>query len=384
MTGVVTLLSCLSLVAWIYLALFHGAFWRPLLDDLVLEPSNWPSIDIIVPARNEASVLPASLPSLLAQDYPGLWRILLVDDHSQDGTGDVARRLASTNNLSDRLTVLSAPDLPPGWSGKVATQHAGVSQSNADYILFTDADIAHPKDSLRRLMARAVISKLDLVSLMVKLRCESRAENLLIPAFVFFFAMLYPFRRANNPASNVAAAAGGVMLVRRQALRNAGGLERIKAALIDDCSLARIIKDSGGEHGTPSAIRLTLTEDVKSLRPYPSLADIWRMVARTAFTQLHYSPLLLLGTVLGMGLLFLLPVVGILTGFPLVAETSLAALLTLWTLYLPVVRFYKLPFLWAFTLPAAALIYIAATIDSARQYWQGRGGQWKGRAQASS
>ncbi len=345
-------LTSTALAAWLYLALFRGRFWQLLLDSSAPEPPAWPSVDIIVPARNEAEALPRSLPSLLRQNYPGVWHIILVDDHSTDDTGEIAR--------ASGVTVVTTSDLPPGWTGKVAAMNAGVARSNADYILFTDADIEHPADSLRRLVAEATGQQLDLISRMVRLHCETFAEKLLIPAFVFFFAMLYPFRRANDPRSKVAAAAGGVMLVKRPALDAIGGLERIKSALIDDCALAKAIKANGGQ------IELTLSDDILSLRRYPRVMDIHRMIARTAYTQLNYSPLLLLGTCVGMTLLFLVPPV-----WPL-----------MWLLYLPMVRLYRLPAQYALTLPLAAIVYVVATIDSARLHWSGKGGQWKGRVAA--
>jgi len=372
----------LILAVWLYLALLHGQFWRPLFAAPVDPLKAWPDVDIIVPARDEAEALPASLPSLLAQDYPGAWRIILVDDHSTDGTADCARKIAATQGKADRLLVINAPDLPEGWSGKVAAMQAGAVQSKTAYILFTDADIRHPTSSLRELTARAERKKLDLASLMVKLHCQSAAEKLLIPAFVFFFAMLYPFRHASDLDSKVAAAAGGVMLVRRQALDNIGGFARIKSALIDDCALARAIKDNGGERGTQGSIELTTTREVESLRAYPRFADIERMVARCAYTQLHHSPLLLCGAMIGMGLLFLVPIWFFLATPASVAACALGALLIMTTIYVPMIVFYGLPFFWAFTLPLAALFYIGATIDSARLYWQGKGGTWKGRAQA--
>ena len=348
-------LSALAVFAWLYLTFFHAGFWRLLLDARAPDPAAWPSIDVIVPARDEADALPGTLPSLLAQDYPGTWRIILVDDHSRDGTGDVARRLS--------VMVVIPPALPDGWAGKVAAMNAGVASSNADYILFTDADIAHPPDSLRRLAACAMAKNLDLTSRMVRLHCESLAERLLVPAFVFFFAMLYPFRRAN-------AAAGGVMLVRRKALDAIGGLACIKSALIDDCALAKAIKSRGGR------IELTLTRDIRSLRQYPRVADIHHMISRTAYTQLNYSPWLLAGTCAGMGLLFFLP--------PFAPVMGWAAWLIMSAIYLPMVRFYKLSAVWALTLPLAALLYVIATLDSARLHYLGRGGQWKGRAQGKS
>lgn len=379
---IANILGCLSLIGWVYLALFNGRFWRPLFADSAVEPAVWPSIDIIVPARDEADILPGSLPSLLQQDYQGPWRVLLVDDHSDDGTAELARKLATQHSKLQHLEVITAPDLPPGWSGKVAAMQAGAAHSNADYILFTDADIWHPANSLSQLAARAVEKKLDLTSLMVKLHCREFAEELLIPAFVFFFAMLYPFASANDEDSSVAAAAGGVMLVRRKALNNIGGLASIKSALIDDCSLAKNIKNFGGNDQTAGRIELTLARSVKSIRPYPDIASIWRMIARSAFTQLRHSFLLLLGTVLGMGLLFIVPFILPLTSGMIATMTGLLAALIMIALYAPMVLFYDLPLAMAATLPVAGIIYILATVDSARLYWQGKGGQWKGRTQA--
>ena len=375
-------LSCIALLGWLYLVFFNGAFWQLELDEPSQTPEAWPSIDVIIPARNEAEVLPRSLPTLLAQDYPGTWRIIFVDDHSEDGTGDIVRKIADSQGKTEHLTVIYAPDLPEGWSGKVAAMQAGVMQSTADYILFADADIAHPPNSLQRLASRAVEKKLDLVSRMVKLSCQSPAEKLLIPAFVFFFGMLYPFQRVNDPDSRVAAAAGGVMLVRRQALNAIGGLACIKSALIDDCALAKAVKRHGGENVTPGRIELTLVHDIQSLRTYPNLKDIWRMVRRTAYTQLNHSPLLLAGTVIGMSVLFIAPVMLALTGEPFAGETGLASWFVMCALYAPMMHFYNLPLIRTLTLPVAALIYIGASIDSARRYWQRKGGQWKGRNQA--
>lgn len=369
-------------LGWLYLGLGAGRFWEPLLPEKAPDPTVWPSVDIIVPARDEATVLPESLPSLLRQDYPGVWRILLVDDHSSDGTADVARRLAAEQ--PERLCVIEAPPLPPGWSGKVAAMQAGVAQSKSDYILFTDADIRQSPFYLRTLVARAVAEHLDMVSRMVRLQTVSLAEKFLIPAFVFFFAMLYPFRRVNDPRSRIAGAAGGTMLVRRMALENAGGLEKIKDALIDDCSLARRIKDFGGDNGALGQIEMTLTHDAVSLRPYPHVHDVTAMIARTAYTQLRHSPALLAATVLGMTLLFIMPV--LLPFFASWLPGSLGYLcwLGMTGLYIPTVRFYGLSWVWALTLPAAAVVYVYATIQSAFASWQGCGGQWKGRAQETA
>ena len=376
-------LVLLALLGWVYLACFNGEFWNSVVAKTSKEPDVWPSVDIIVPARNEADSLPQSLPSLLMQDYPGQWRIILVDDHSTDSTGALALQIAQKIGRAERLKVVSALDLPSGWVGKVAAMQAGVSESTSDCILFTDADIEHPSHSLRELAARALAGKLDLVSRMVKLHCETKAEMLLIPAFVFFFAMLYPFRKANDPKSKVAAAAGGVMFLRRRALDNAGGLAVIKSALIDDCSLAKIIKNSGGDNGASGRIELALSKDIKSLRVYPHVMDVWKMVARTAFTQVNYSNQLLAGTVLGMVVLYFVPIAAAMMTNHSIAIAGSLMILIMALLYIPMITFYQLPAIWVLTLPAAALIYIGATIDSARLHWMGRGGQWKGRVAES-
>lgn len=370
-------LGLAALLTWIYLTFAHGKFWRPLLPEIAPMPDTFPSIDIIIPARNEAEALPTSLPSLLAQDYAGKWRIILVDDHSEDSTAEVAKSIAADKNQSDRLEVISAPDLEQGWSGKVAAMNAGATRSDADMILFTDADIRHSPSHLSQLVARAQAKNLDLTSRMVMLNCESMAERLLIPAFVFFFAMLYPFRRANDPKSEVAAAAGGTMLVRRAMLNKIGGLSSIKSALIDDCALAKEIKSAGGK------IELTLTQEAASLRPYPHIADVWHMVARTAYTQLKHSPLLLAGTVAGMAVMFLVPpVLFMFATSEILAFSGLLAWLLMTYLYAPTLKLYGLQSACGIALPIAALIYIAATVDSARLHYQRKGGQWKGRAQA--
>jgi hopene-associated glycosyltransferase HpnB len=333
---------------------------------------DWPSVVAVVPARNEADLIARSLGSLLAQDYPGPFRVILVDDQSGDGTGALARSLDN-----GRLTVVDGGAHPPGWTGKLFAVHQGVEHANADapdYLWLTDADIAHAPDNLRRLVARAEAGKLVLTSLMAKLHCESFAERFLVPAFVFFFDMLYPFAWANDPKKRLAAAAGGCMLVRREALARAGGIEAIRGEIIDDCALAARLKAQG-------PIWLGLTERAVSIRPYPRLADIRAMVARSAYAQLGYSPLILAGTVLGMALLYIVPLAGLATGGP----GALAGALT-WAAmtiaFQPILHFYRRSPFWGLALPAIGVFYALFTIDSAVQFWRGRGGMWKGRAQA--
>lgn len=383
----------LSLTIWIGLLLFWGRFW---LADQQLEKTEtklkeFPAVCAVIPARNEADLLPITMRSLLLQDYPGSFSVLLVDDHSTDGTAQVALDTAQALKKDQQLHILKAQPLPSGWTGKlwainqgihavetrhVETRHVA-SLHTPEYFLLTDADIEHDIGNLRRLVAKAVQDDLDLVSVMVRLRCESFWEKLLIPAFVFFFQKLYPFPWVNNPNNKTAAAAGGCILIRREALTRIGGIQVVRQALIDDCALAEAVKKSKGR------IWLGLSSLTHSLRPYPSLGTIWDMVARTAYTQLNYSPLLLLGTLFGMTLIYLVPPVGAiagsLTGNWLVAATGLSAWLLMTLAYFPTIRFYKCSPWLAFCLPAIALLYTLMTLDSALRHWQGRGGAWKGR-----
>lgn len=378
-------LSLLSFTIWLVLLLVWGQFWRSdqRLPKTTAALEVWPDVCAIVPARNEADVLPRSLRSLLTQDYPGQFRIILVDDQSTDGTAAVAQQIAAEVENESALQILSTELLPVGWAGKLWAMQQGVEylqqQGSPPYLLFTDADIEHPPDSVRALVAKAEQEERDLVSLMVMLRCDSVWERLLIPAFVFFFQKLYPFPWVNNPHQKMAAAAGGCILVRSQALIRAGGLPVIRDALIDDCSLAAAIKSSGN----PGNIWLGLTTTIVSLRPYTTLGSIWNMVARTAYTQLHYSPLLLAGSVIGMGLVYMIPpvslVYGLITGIQGIAIIGACTWLLMAVAYFPTIRLYRLTPLWALTLPLIALLYTLMTLDSARRHWQGQGGAWKGR-----
>jgi len=338
----------------------------------VSEPATWPSVVAVVPARNEADVIQRSIASLLAQDYPGDFRILLVDDQSDDGTADLARALGSS-----RLTVLNGAPPPPGWTGKLwamkqGSDHAAVFAP--EFLWFTDADIAHSPDNLRNLVARA--EDKVLVSLMVRLSCKTPAEHFLIPAFVFFFDMLFPFGAVNNPQSSSAAAAGGCMLARRAALEKAGGIEAIRHNIIDDCALARAMKTQG-------PIWLGLTNRAVSLRPYEHISDIRRMVTRSAYAQLGYSPLVLAATMLGLALVYLAPVMTALFGTGPSEMAAYFAWAVMAVLYQPMLRFYRLSPLWGLVLPLIGIFYAAFTLDSAFQHWSGRGGMWKGRAQAA-
>jgi hopene-associated glycosyltransferase HpnB len=376
----VIVVASIALAVWLYLLLGRGAFWRcSERDDR--EPAQlpqWPRVAAVVPARNEAETIAKSIGSLLAQDYRGGWDIILVDDDSGDGTADIARRQAQS---LERLRVVTSHTLSAGWTGKLWAVKQGIDAAAAlpqapDYLLLTDADIVHAPDSVSRLVARAQTSGLALTSLMVKLRCESFAERANIPAFVFFFQMLYPFTSVNRPDSAVAAAAGGCMLVRADVLRQAGGIEVIRGALIDDCALAKTLKTHG-------PIWLGLTDRVHSIRPYPALADIRRMVVRSAYAQLRYSPLLLMGTAAGMALTYLVPPLMAIFGSGAARAIGLATWALMAMAFQPTLRLYRLSPLWGIALPAIALEYLIFTLDSAYQYVRGRGGSWKGRAQAN-
>jgi hopene-associated glycosyltransferase HpnB len=379
-------LALLTLAIWIYLLFGRGFFWIARRSgearserQAVLrseEKESLPSVVAVIPARNEAVVVGRAIASLLAQDYAGDFRIVLVDDHSTDGTAEAARQAAGAQ--LGRVAIVTARALPPGWTGKLWALSEGVRQVDEPptLYLFTDADIAHHPSNLSELVARLEGEQRDLVSLMVRLRCESLAERFLIPPFVFFFAMLYPFAWSNDRRHATAAAAGGCILMRRSAYERIGGWESLRGELIDDCALARAVKRGG-------TIWLGLTQSTVSLRAYPRVTDIWNMVARTAYTQLGYSPLLLGGTVLGMAITYFLPPVLLLSGggAAVIGALSWAAMAVA---YAPMLRFYGLSLAWAPLLPAAASVYLAATVASAWRHWRGRGGEWKGRVQWQS
>jgi len=332
----------------------------------------------VVPARNEADCIGQTIASLLAQDYPGPWTVILVDDDSSDGTSEIAYRGADGN---ERLKVVRSRGLPAGWTGKLWAIKQGIDAAAAlpqppVYVLLTDADIVHATDSVSRLVAHAERNALVLTSLMVKLHCESFAERIAIPAFVFFFQMLYPFVWVNRRQSSVAAAAGGCMLVRADVLQKAGGMDAIRAALIDDCALAKLLKAHG-------PIWLGLTERVRSIRRYPAVSDIRRMVVRSAYAQLSYSPLVLGGTVVAMALTYLLPPLLVIFGSGIARVIAVVAWGLMFVAFQPTLRFYRLSPLWGLAMPAIALEYMIFTLDSACQYMRGRGGSWKGRLQAN-
>ena len=376
------LIASFALASWAGLLLFRGNFWRAdqRLADAPLDFAHWPEVVAVVPARNEADGVGRAVASLLGQDYPGCFSVILVDDNSEDGTAEIARRAAANN--AERLKIVTGAGLASGWTGKLWAVHQGLTAAErfapaAVYVLLTDADIAHHPGTLRCLVARADSGGCHLVSLMVKLRCQAFWEKLLIPAFVFFFQKLYPFPWVNDPAEDTAAAAGGCMLVRRDTLAAIGGIAAIRNQLIDDCALAAAIKARG-------PIWLGLAERETSLRSYDRLADIWDMVARSAFAQLDRSLLALLVAVLGMVLLYVVPPLAALYGGAAGEGGALVAGMGGWGLmaaaYRPTVRLYDLPGWVALTLPVAGILYTAMTVDSAVRHWRGQGGGWKGRS----
>jgi hopene-associated glycosyltransferase HpnB len=372
------LLAAAALAVWLYLIAGRGGFWLATeRDGSGPAPSAWPAVTAVIPARDEAQGVGETVGSLLAQDYPGPFSIILVDDQSSDGTAQVARRAAAA--APDRLIVLSGAALPAGWTGKLWAMKQGVERAltgEPAYLLFTDADIVYDPDTLTRLVSQAQSKGLVLNSLMVSLRCATFAERAFVPAFIFFFQMLYPFAWVNRRDHPMAAAAGGCMLVRRDALGMAGGIEVIRGALIDDCALARALKPQG-------PIRLSLTQRAHSIRGYASVQDIRHMVARSAYAQLRYSPLLLAATLAGMALVYLAPVLLALFGHGLAQLLGLLAWAIMAIAFQPILRFYRRSPLWGLFLPAIALAYMAFTLDSAYQYARKRGGMWKGRVQSN-
>ncbi|MEV1054200.1 glycosyltransferase [Streptomyces sp. NPDC049887] len=372
-----------SLAAWLWLLLGQGFFWRT--DQRLPQrsaPVRWPSVVIVVPARDEAGVLPESLPSLLRQTYPGRAAVVLVDDGSTDGTGELARKLGEQYDGLP-LTVTSPGDPEPGWTGKLWALRHGIALARAlrpDYLLLTDADIAHEPDSLSELVAAANANGLDMVSQMARLRVATGWERLVVPAFVYFFAQLYPFRWINREPARATAAAGGCVLMRTETAERAAVPESVRQEVIDDVAVARAVRRAGGR------IWLGLAERVDSVRPYPRLADLWRMVSRSAYAQLRHSPLLLAGTVAGLTVVYLVPPVAVyaaaLPGAPGSAVAGWAGLVA-WAVmaatYVPVLRYYRQTLWLAPTLPFTALLYLLMTVDSAVQHYRGRGAAWKGR-----
>ena len=419
--------AILSAAIWLYLLTARGNFWhlRPFDDDTTTHapPTAWPKVTAIVPARNEAETIAAAITSLLQQNYPGKFSVILVDDHSEDATANLAQQTAAQLNAANLVTILRASPLPPGWTGKLWALRQGTAsavpqsnndpraltpeaiphlssdtntwssraergicfspplsnQANApDYLWFTDADITHAPDTLARLVSRAEQNHLDLTSLMVLLHAETFAERATIPAFLFFFLKLYPPKWSADAKARAAGAAGGCILLRTKVLERIGGLESIRQEVIDDCALARVVKQTGGE------IWMGLTRQSVSLRRYNSFAEIRDMIARTAFTQLRYSTLLLAGTLIGLAATYLAPIALLFAHESATRFVALATWLTMSLLFLPTIRYYSLNPLWAAFLPATAAFYAYATFLSAVRYYANRGAQWKGRSQTPS
>jgi len=363
------MIAFLSLVIWIYLVLLHGRFWSSgpeLQPGTAADAAELPDVDIIVPARDEVQTIGPVIASLAAQDYAGNFRVTLVDDNSTDGT-------AAAAGSSPRLRILPGQPKPPGWSGKLWAVSQGVAASTAPVLLLTDADIVHDPRHLSALVARLNTPRVELVSEMVRLNCESFPERALVPAFVYFFQMLYPFASVNDPNSKVAGAAGGTVLVRKSALDTIGGIEAIKGALIDDCTLGKAIKGVGPIYLGHSGL-------AASVRPYPHFSDIWHMIARTAFTQLRYSLLLLLLTILGLTVVWLVPVGAMVFGTGWVRASGAATCVLAAGSFIPTLRRYGRSPLWALALPLIASFYMTATVGSALKHWFGGGSQWKNRA----
>jgi hopene-associated glycosyltransferase HpnB len=366
-------------VIWMYLIAFRGTFWRIELEDRTLMAGPPRSVVAVIPARDEAEVIGGAVSSLLTQDYGGRLHIIVVDDHSEDGTSAVAREAAEAAGAGNRVTVAAAGPMPSGWTGKLWAMRQGTAiatEMRPNYLLLTDADIVHAVGNLRRLVARAEAGRYDLVSLMVRLHCRGFWERLLVPAFVFFFFKLYPPRWVADSARDIAAAAGGCMLLRASTLTRVGGLESIRHELIDDCALARRVKAVG-------RVWLGIAEETRSVRPYGSWRPLWDMISRCAFAQLGYSIAILAALLVLMGLTYLAPPLLLLSRCPMAMAVGGTTWLAMAASFVPTLRIYRCSLLVAPLLPAIALFYMAATLGSAVQFWCGRGGAWKGRFQAA-
>lgn len=376
-----SVLAVICAAVWIYLLCARGLFWRGPVRDTVaapVRPERWPAVAVVIPARNEAACIAASVQSLLRQDYAGPLSLIVVDDDSNDGTADVAQHAAA--NSGRPLSLVTSHGPPAGWTGKLWALKQGIAAAERlrpDYLLLTDADIVHAPDTLAWLVAQSLAGGFVLTSLMAKLRCESLAERSHVPAFVYFFQMLFPFAWVSRVESGTTAAAGGCMLIRAAALAEAGGIASIRNALIDDCSLAAKLKAIG-------PIWLGLTGRVRSIRPYDTLSDVRQMITRSAYAQLRFSPWLLAGAAAGMALTFLAPPLLAIfaSGWP--RYLGLAVWLAMALSFVPTLRFYRLSPLWGIALPGIALLYLFYTFDSAYQHLRRRGGLWKGRVHVNA
>jgi hopene-associated glycosyltransferase HpnB len=391
-------LGIIALAIWLHLFFGRGWFWRVSKVDADGEAGEtleeWPSVIVVVPARNEAETIGRVVTGLVQQDYLGAFSVVVVDDHSEDGTASVAQRIAAENGAGERVRVVNAAELPEGWTGKLWALNEGMSQGGVtqagmpsggglsaaagvpEFYWFTDADVSHTPNTLRRLVGRAERERLDLASLMVLLQAKTLPERALIPAFLYFFLMLYPPRWIADEELGTAGAAGGCILLRREALARMGGIAAIRGEVIDDCALARAVKLSGGR------VWMGLTRKSVSLRAYRTFGEVRDLIARSAFTQLRYSVPMLAGTLLGMFLTYVAPVLLLFAHDSTALALGFAAWLLMTLSFLPTVRFYRLSAVWAPVLPLTAVFYTCATWLSAVRYWRGKGGLWKGRAQA--
>jgi hopene-associated glycosyltransferase HpnB len=371
----------MTAIAWAYLLVGRGRFWmNPVRDEEpVPSPARWPSVAVIMPARNEAEHIVASIGSLVRQDYPGRLDIIVIDDDSNDGTGQSAA--AAGQDARRSVSVIASQGLPVGWTGKLWALKQGIAaveqRFRPDYLLLTDADIVHAPDTVAWLTAKSVSGGYELTSLMAKLRCESLAERLHVPAFIYFFQMLFPFTWVKESQAATAAAAGGCVLLKSGALRDAGGIDSIRNALIDDCALARRMKTVG-------PIWLGLTERVRSIRPYDDFGSVRHMIARSAYAQLRFSPWWLAGTMAGLALTFIVPVLLAVFAEGVPQLLGLAAWLAMAASMQPTLRFYRVSPLWGVALPAVAFLYAVYTLDSAYRHARRRGGQWKGRVHVNA
>ena len=380
------LISIAALAAWVHMTWFRANFWRagPLLE-AAPAPDAPPPVTILIPARNEADTIGPVISAHFASSYPGDFQILLIDDHSNDGTAERARAAAQLAGADDRLTIINAPDLPVGWTGKLWAQHTGYQHicayhEETGYVLLCDADIKASPELLSSLIAKAESENLQLVSLMARLDMRGLWASLLMPAFVYFFKMIYPFARVNERLEKQGGAAGGCMLVRRANLDKIDGFKSVRNNLIDDCTLAQALKDGDLTRG----IWLGMADsEAVSLRDNRQLGSIWEMIARTAFAQLRFSPILLAGSLLGLAVTFLAPILLVILtpyhGSLLAGLCGHGACYLMARTYVPTLNHYGFPAWRALTLPGAAILYMGMTISSALRHWRGRGGQWKGR-----
>jgi hopene-associated glycosyltransferase HpnB len=373
--------GAVAAAVWVYLLAFRGSFWLIEHNSRPAAPVPARSVVAVIPARDEAEVIGGAVASLLAQDYAGRLDIVIVDDHSSDGTAQIARDVAAAAGAADRVTVIEAAPVPSGWTGKLWAVRQGTAlaaRMRPDYLLLTDADIVHASDNLRGLVARAESGDFDLVSLMVRLHCRGLWERLLVPAFVFFFFKLYPPRWVADKERDIAAAAGGCMLLRGGMLQRIGGVDSIRDEIIDDCALARRVKTVG-------RVWLGIADETRSVRPYGSWRPLWDMISRCAFAQINYSAGILVVLMMGMVVTYLAPpLLVLLSHSPLAMALGGVAWLAMTASFLPILKIYRCPAPVALLLPAIAAFYMAATLGSAVQFWRGRGGAWKGRYQAAS